>query len=128
MIRNGTSRRLGLWTTLTALALAARSLVWAQPATAADLKGTGTIAQTFDELHVAATKQNPAGVTFEIKLDRNSFRMGEVIPLELAFSSTEKERWQLDGGLYDRSGRMFEESYCLDPADAAPRSAGRILR
>ncbi len=76
-------------------------------------------AQTFDELHAAAAKNNPAGVTFEIKLSRNTFRMGEVIPVELAFSSTEKERWQLDGGLYDRCGRMSEEAYWLDPADAA---------
>ncbi len=45
--------------------------------------------------------------------------MGEVIPLEFAFSSSEKGRWKLDGGLYDRSGRLSEDASCLDPSDGA---------
>ena len=76
-------------------------------------------AKTFDESYAAAVKNNPTGVIFEIKLPQKTFRMGEVIPIDLTFSSTAKERWQIDGGLHDRSGRMSEDTYRLDPADGA---------
>ncbi len=45
--------------------------------------------------------------------------MGETIPIELAFSSSEPGRWKLDNAQSDRSGRVHEEVYHLDPADGA---------
>ena len=76
-------------------------------------------AGTFEESYAAAVKNSPPGVTFEIKPSQATFHMGEVIPVELGFSSREKDHWQLDMGLYDRSGRLHEDAYHLDPADGA---------
>ena len=45
--------------------------------------------------------------------NQKTFRMGEIIPLELRFSSTVQH--QMDGRNYDRSGRLDLETYTVEP-------------
>lgn len=47
--------------------------------------------------------------------DQKVFRIGEVIPLELAFTTSQPD-YQLDMASYDRSGRMNEEKFAIEPA------------
>jgi hypothetical protein len=47
------------------------------------------------------------------------FHIGETIPLKLTFSSTVKDRYQINGAQYDRSGRMEYEHFNLVPAEGA---------
>jgi hypothetical protein len=50
---------------------------------------------------------------------RNEFHIGEIIPITLAFSSSVKNRYQLDEANYDRSGRMNCEQFKIIPPDGA---------
>jgi hypothetical protein len=77
------------------------------------------LADGFEERRAGELKAAPEGVTFEVSLEKKIYRMGEVIRITMAFSSAEEKRWQLDGGLYDRSGRMSEDAYRLDPGEGA---------
>src|SRR5579872_2757429 len=43
------------------------------------------------------------------------FRVGEVIPLELSFSSAAPKTYQLDMATYDRSGRLNAERFTVQP-------------
>jgi hypothetical protein len=54
-------------------------------------------------------------LTIQTKGNQSIFRIGEVIPLELAFTST-RPGYQLDMATYDRSGRLDEETFNIDPA------------
>jgi hypothetical protein len=55
------------------------------------------------ELHVA------------VKGGKTSFYLGEVIPLELSFTSKSAKRYQLNLARYDRSGRLSYESFRVTP-------------
>jgi hypothetical protein len=46
---------------------------------------------------------------------KSSFRMGELIPLKLAFNSAIHGKYQVDLATYDRSGRMMAESFLVRP-------------
>jgi len=48
---------------------------------------------------------------------QTEFHIGETIPLQLAFSSAVKDRYQINMAQYDRSGRMSYEQFILSPAD-----------
>src|SRR4030095_9660874 len=50
---------------------------------------------------------------------QREFRMGEPIPLQLSFSSTVKNRYQINMAQYDRSGRMEYEHFTVSPAQGA---------
>ena len=50
---------------------------------------------------------------------QREFRIGETIPLQLSFSSTVKDRYQLNMAQYDRSGRMNYERFVVSPAQGA---------
>jgi hypothetical protein len=54
-----------------------------------------------------------------IASDQTEFRIGETIPLQLAFSSPVKDRYQINMAQYDRSGRMNYEHFNLFPAHGA---------
>ena len=54
-------------------------------------------------------------LTVRTKGDQTLFRIGEVIRLELAFTSTTPKKYQLDMASYDRSGRLREESFAVEP-------------
>src|SRR5215469_16933608 len=44
-----------------------------------------------------------------------TFHMGEVVHLELAFTSTSRDKYQLDTASYDRSGRLDEDKFIVEP-------------
>jgi len=57
------------------------------------------------------------GVQLHLPTSSTQFRCGEVIPLELTFSSTTPNRYQINMAQYDRSGRMNYEQFLLDPKE-----------
>jgi hypothetical protein len=54
-----------------------------------------------------------------IATNQREFHIGETIPLQLAFSSKVKDRYQVNMAQYDRSGRMNYEHFDVSPADGA---------
>src|SRR5262245_34341048 len=62
--------------------------------------------------------ENPAGVSFIIQTKNNQtrFRQGEVISLQLSFSSSQPKKYHLDNATYDRSGRLDIDAFHVDPA------------
>jgi hypothetical protein len=61
--------------------------------------------------------KNPPGVSFVVRTKggQTRFRQGEVIALELAFSSTQPGAYHLDSATYDRSGRLDIDTFHVDP-------------
>lgn len=51
--------------------------------------------------------------------NQREFHIGETISLRLSFSSTVKNRYQINMAQYDRSGRMNYEHFGVTPADGA---------
>lgn len=49
----------------------------------------------------------------------NEFRVGEKIPVTLAFNTRVKNRYELDEADYDRSGRLPSEHFTVTPGDGA---------
>ena len=75
----------------------------------------------FERRHQEALAANPPDVTFELRLGggREAFFQGEVIPVELVFSSTTPQRYELDMALYDRCGRVMTDEYHFEPEAGA---------
>jgi hypothetical protein len=46
---------------------------------------------------------------------QTTFRIGEIIHLDLEFTSTSKDKYQLDTATYDRSGRLNAEEFAIQP-------------
>jgi hypothetical protein len=63
----------------------------------------------------AASADSP--VQLRLSTKSTSFYAGEVIPLELAFSSATPKRYQINNASYDRSGRMSREEFILEPKE-----------
>lgn len=63
--------------------------------------------------------KNPDGLIFSLRLKdkQTRFYAGEIIPLELSFSSSIDGRFVLDNAGYDRSGRLDIDSFILDHSD-----------
>jgi hypothetical protein len=59
----------------------------------------------------------PADVSFTIstKTDATVYHVGEIIPLELTFTSSSSKSYQINMAAYDRSGRMAYEEFALQP-------------
>src|SRR6476659_905948 len=57
--------------------------------------------------------ENPAGVSLQIQTSNNQtrFRQGEVISLQLSFSSNQPKKYHLDAATYDRSGRLNIDTF-----------------
>jgi len=53
-------------------------------------------------------------LTVRIPNGQTTFRIGETIPLELSFSSSNEQKYQLNMAFYDRSGRMNYERFSVD--------------
>jgi hypothetical protein len=53
---------------------------------------------------------------------QREFRIGEIIPLRLAFSSKIRNRYQVNAAQYDRSGRMNYEHFAVSPRGRGGRS------
>lgn len=56
------------------------------------------------------------GVSFEVALTGESYRMGEAMSLELRFSSTRPHTHELDAATYDRGGRLHIDTYHVTPS------------
>jgi hypothetical protein len=74
-------------------------------------------------LPVAAQTTPPVDpkVLFQIEIasTQQEFHIGERIPIKLSFSSTAKNRYQINMAQYDRSGRMSYEHFKVVPSDGA---------
>lgn len=68
---------------------------------------------------VAPQPANAAPVTLTLRLTdgRLQFRPGEIIPIELEFSSATRKRFTVDGATYDRSGRLTIDEFVIDRID-----------
>jgi hypothetical protein len=82
---------------------------------------TGTGADRFLMAQQDGVAKNPRSLTFAIRLrdNKDRFQQGEVIRVELSFSSALPKTYQLDGALYDRGGRLNIDSYQVDSPDGA---------
>jgi len=73
--------------------------------------------------HVCAQFEPPVdrNVVLRVSIanDRKEFHIGETIPLQLSFSSTVKDRYQVNMAQYDRSGRMNYEHFTISPSQGA---------
>src|ERR1700683_79232 len=56
-------------------------------------------------------------LTVTIRNNQSSFHIGEIIPLDLAFTSSLPNTYQLDTATYDRSGRLGEDQFVVDPSN-----------
>jgi hypothetical protein len=74
------------------------------------------LGQTNQNAGVAQSDSAP-GVSFRIRTkDGNAkFRQGELITIEMLFSSTVPDVYQVNAMTYDRSGRLRSDSYHIDP-------------
>ena len=77
--------------------LAALALLSIHPACAAD-----AFLDRWESVHA----KQPAALRFEISTDKIGYFAGELIPLRLSFSSSERNSYQADTRLQDRVGRM----------------------
>jgi hypothetical protein len=64
--------------------------------------------------------QPDAPVTLVVRVadGRGQFRPGEIIPIELEFSSQIPKRYEVDGATYDRSGRLTIDDFSVEPLEA----------
>ena len=76
---------------------------------------------SLEDRHERALAANPTDVSVELRVrgGRTRFFQGELIPLELSFSSSSPQRYRLDAATYDRSGRLSLERFHVDPAKGA---------
>ena len=74
-------------------------------------------------VHTAAQSTPPVDRNVVLKIavatEQRQFRIGETIPLQLSFSSTVKDQYQVNMAQYDRSGRMNYEQFSVTPAAGA---------
>jgi hypothetical protein len=56
-------------------------------------------------------------LTLRLTDGRRRFRPGEIIPIELEFSSVMPKRFTVDGATYDRSGRLTIDEFAIDRID-----------
>jgi hypothetical protein len=81
--------------------------------------GTREHTASFASQQEQAASVNPAGVSFTIRLKdgRKQFEPGEIINLELLFSSRTPQTYSLNNASYDRSGRLLIDSYHVNPQE-----------
>jgi len=68
-----------------------------------------------------STPQVDPNVVLKVSIASNQreFRIGETIPLQLSFSSTVKDRYQVNMAQHDRGGRMNYEHFSVSPSEGA---------
>ncbi|MCI0339030.1 MAG: hypothetical protein L0226_15760 [Acidobacteria bacterium] len=73
----------------------------------------------FEKKHREELSKNPEGVTFTLRLmdKKNTFKQGEIISLELRFSSSTPGAFWLDSMWHDRSGRLNLDKFHLEPEE-----------
>jgi hypothetical protein len=72
-----------------------------------------------DGVRAQDTDTKPADVEFRVQTTdgRTRYRIGEIIPLKLSFTSTAPKKYQINMASYDRSGRMHYEGFHIEPKD-----------
>jgi hypothetical protein len=61
--------------------------------------------------------ETPVRLTLRLTDGRRQFRAGEIIPIELEFTSAVPRRFTVDGATYDRSGRLTIDEFAIDRID-----------
>jgi hypothetical protein len=61
------------------------------------------------------TTPSDVKLTAAFRGDQSTFRVGEVIPLDLSFTSSAPGKYQFDNATYDRSGRLNAEGFSVEP-------------
>jgi hypothetical protein len=69
---------------------------------------------------VFSQQDTAASFTIRFADGINKFRVGEVIPIELAFSASVNETYQMGTATYDRSGRLGTEQFHVSPQGRDP--------
>ena len=66
---------------------------------------------------VETVNGNPSGVSFTIRTadGRAKYRQGEVITIEMLFTSSLPDTYRLDARTYDRSGHLEADTYHVEP-------------
>jgi hypothetical protein len=70
------------------------------------------------EAALPAQAPGPVTLTLRIADGRRQFRPGEVIPIELTFNSSVRNRFVVDSANYDRSGRLTIDQFRIAPINA----------
>lgn len=72
--------------------------------------------EDFDALQARQSTENPEGVQFRIRFknDQTTFHHGELMKIELQFSSDLPDQYIVNNRGYDRSGRLNMDEYHLD--------------
>lgn len=65
----------------------------------------------------ATAPDSPVRLTLRVPDGGRQFRPGEIIPIELEFSSATSKRFTVDGATYDRSGRLTIDEFVIDRID-----------
>jgi hypothetical protein len=77
------------------------------------------LAESFEMRRAREAAANPPDLHFRLATGegKTAFRIGEQIPLVLAFASDTPDKYKLDGATYDRSGRLPSEEFVLERED-----------
>jgi hypothetical protein len=67
---------------------------------------------------VASSPSDPQ-LTVTTRDNQTTFHIGEIIPLDLAFTSSTPNAYQMDMATYDRSGRLNEDQFVVDPSNGS---------
>lgn len=62
-----------------------------------------------------STVADPVTLTLRLAGDRRQFKPGEVIPIQLEFTSPVPKRFVVDRATYDRSGRLTIDEFTVEP-------------
>ncbi|MCI0485545.1 MAG: hypothetical protein L0229_02990 [Blastocatellia bacterium] len=85
--------------------------------------GSGSIKEQgdFNAQYQQALSANPEGVSFNIRFEENKtrFKQGEIIKINLEFSSRRPDAYFISNRSYDRSGRLGIDVYHIDPQEGA---------
>ncbi len=82
--------------------------------TLASVSAAVTTAQQHTTAVDSSTDEGPQ---LRVSTPKSTYRQGELIPLDLAFTAKDDSRYQINMATYDRSGRMSHESFHVEPAD-----------
>ncbi len=72
----------------------------------------------------ATDSSTDGGPQLRVSTPKSTYRQGELIPLDLAFTAKDDNRYQINMATYDRSGRMPYESFHVDPANGTSDPLG----
>ncbi len=83
---------------------------------------------SFDDAFAQGKARNPDGLIFTVSLgDKTQFHMGELIPIELRFSSTRPKAYKTEMRNYDRSGRLNGmDDFVVSPSEGVVDPLGSV--